>query len=155
MAAATGGVPDSDEALRSSMSRFRADPRGARPFVELAAALVARGHAAEALRVADHGLEAHPESVEGRTERAAALLALGLDPDAALLLAERSRGTPRIANRFLRRVRDLAQVGDGLRRVAVAGQEGLHVLDDEHVRRGHGAVGVAHRAVLVDDALGQ
>src|SRR5262249_3431974 len=38
------------------------------------------------------------------------LLAVGLTPDAAREIARRSRGTPRIANRLLRRVRDFAQV---------------------------------------------
>jgi Holliday junction DNA helicase RuvB len=42
--------------------------------------------------------------------RAARLLDITLDASAAALLAERSRGTPRIAGRFLRRARDLAQV---------------------------------------------
>lgn len=43
-------------------------------------------------------------------ERSAAILGVKLDADGARMLAERSRGTPRIANRFLRRARDLAQV---------------------------------------------
>jgi Holliday junction DNA helicase RuvB len=43
-------------------------------------------------------------------ERSASILAVTLAPEAALRIAERSRGTPRIANRFLRRARDLAQV---------------------------------------------
>jgi Holliday junction DNA helicase RuvB len=43
-------------------------------------------------------------------ERSAGLLGLTLDPSGALELARRSRGTPRIANRLLRRVRDFAQV---------------------------------------------
>mgnify|MGYP000346385188 CR=1 FL=1 len=42
--------------------------------------------------------------------RSADILRVGLAPDAAKTIAERARGTPRIANRFLRRVRDLAQV---------------------------------------------
>jgi len=42
--------------------------------------------------------------------RSARILELGLARDAALEIARRSRGTPRVANRFLRRVRDLAQV---------------------------------------------
>ena len=42
--------------------------------------------------------------------RSAKILEVELTPDAAVLVAERSRGTPRVANRFLRRVRDLAQV---------------------------------------------
>ena len=42
--------------------------------------------------------------------RSAKLLSIGIDPEAASELARRSRGTPRIANRLLRRVRDYAQV---------------------------------------------
>src|SRR6516225_9449626 len=46
--------------------------------------------------------------------RSAGLLGVPIDPDGALELARRSRGTPRIANRLLRRVRDFVQVkGDG------------------------------------------
>ena len=43
-------------------------------------------------------------------ERSAKLLSIVIDPDAAFGLAQRSRGTPRVANRLLRRVRDYAQV---------------------------------------------
>ncbi|MDB4942582.1 MAG: Holliday junction helicase RuvB [Labilithrix sp.] len=47
-------------------------------------------------------------------ERSASLLAIAIDPRAALALAARARGTPRVANRLLRRVRDFAQViGNG------------------------------------------
>lgn len=42
--------------------------------------------------------------------RSAALLGMDIDPSGALEIASRSRGTPRIANRMLRRVRDFAQV---------------------------------------------
>ncbi len=42
--------------------------------------------------------------------RSARLLEIGLEPSAAELIARRARGTPRIANRFLRRIRDVAQV---------------------------------------------
>src|ERR1700761_4135113 len=42
--------------------------------------------------------------------RSAGLLGVPIDPDGALELARRSRGTPRIANRLLRRVRDYAEV---------------------------------------------
>lgn len=69
-------MPHADEALKSLVDRFREAP-GSRAFTELAAALLARGHAAEALRVAEHGLQLVPENVDGRVERAAALLALG------------------------------------------------------------------------------
>ena len=43
-------------------------------------------------------------------ERAASLLEVRLEPEAAAVIAARARGTPRVAGRFLRRVRDLAQV---------------------------------------------
>lgn len=43
-------------------------------------------------------------------KRSAKLLSVGLDSDSALELAKRSRGTPRIANRLLRRIRDYSQV---------------------------------------------
>jgi holliday junction DNA helicase RuvB len=43
-------------------------------------------------------------------KRSAALLNIVLDPDGALEIARRSRGTPRIVNRLLRRVRDFAEV---------------------------------------------
>jgi len=46
--------------------------------------------------------------------RSALILEARLEPDGAQEIARRSRGTPRIANRLLRRVRDYAQVkGDG------------------------------------------
>ncbi len=47
-------------------------------------------------------------------ERSAGILKITIDPDAAFEIAGRSRGTPRIANALLRRVRDFAQVkGNG------------------------------------------
>ena len=47
--------------------------------------------------------------------RSATILGMDIDPKGALEIASRSRGTPRIANRFLRRVRDFALVmGDGI-----------------------------------------
>jgi hypothetical protein len=64
-----------DEALKSLVTRFKDAPANA--FTDLAATLLARGHAAEALRIAEHGLQIVPASVDGRIERAAALLALG------------------------------------------------------------------------------
>ncbi len=52
--------------------------------------------------------------------RSAAILGIGLEPEAARLLAQSSRGTPRVANRLLRRMRDFAQVaGQALVTVAV------------------------------------
>lgn len=47
-------------------------------------------------------------------KRSAAILEIPIDDDAAIEIAGRSRGTPRIANALLRRVRDFAQIkGDG------------------------------------------
>ncbi len=43
-------------------------------------------------------------------ERSARILRVDLDAQSAALLADRARGTPRIANRYLRRARDLAQI---------------------------------------------
>jgi Holliday junction DNA helicase RuvB len=58
-------------------------------------------------------------------ERAARLLDVTLDDGAARALAERSRGTPRIANRFLRRARDLAQVRGGTAVTSALAEEAL------------------------------
>jgi Holliday junction DNA helicase RuvB len=50
------------------------------------------------------------EDLTAIIERSARLLGVGLDDAGARLLAQRSRGTPRVANRLLRRARDYAQV---------------------------------------------
>jgi Holliday junction DNA helicase RuvB len=65
--------------------------------------------------------------------RSARILEIEIDPDAAKEIARRSRGTPRVANRLLRRVRDYAQVrADGQVTVDVA-QKALKMLEvDEH-----------------------
>ena len=53
-------------------------------------------------------------------ERSASLLDIPIDEDAAYQVASRSRGTPRIANALLRRVRDFAQIrGDGTITLAI------------------------------------
>ena len=55
-----------------------------------------------------------PETLQKIIERSASILAVPITEDAALEIAGRSRGTPRIANALLRRVRDFAQVkGNG------------------------------------------
>lgn len=51
-----------------------------------------------------------PEELSRIVTRSANILGIGIDEDAAIEIASRSRGTPRIANRYLRRVRDFAQV---------------------------------------------
>ena len=55
-----------------------------------------------------------PQELSKIVTRSASILNVDIDPTGALEIAHRSRGTPRIANRMLRRVRDFAQVkGDG------------------------------------------
>jgi len=98
--------------------------------------------------------------------RSARLLDVPLRPEGATEVAGRSRGTPRIANRLLRRVRDYAQVrADGVvtREIADAAlavyevdQEGLDRLDravlDALLRRfGGGPVGLSTLAVAVGE----
>ncbi|MFC5603982.1 Holliday junction branch migration DNA helicase RuvB [Sporosarcina koreensis] len=65
--------------------------------------------------------------------RSASLFDVDIDTNAAVEIARRSRGTPRIANRLLRRVRDYAQVrGDGNITMAIA-KEALEMLQvDSH-----------------------
>ncbi len=53
-----------------------------------------------------------PEELVIIVQRSAKILGMKIDESGALELGRRSRGTPRIANRLLRRVRDFAEVGD-------------------------------------------
>jgi Holliday junction DNA helicase RuvB len=73
------------------------------------------------------------EDLTSIVTRSARILGVHIDPAGAREIAGRSRGTPRIANRLLRRVRDYAQVkADGNIDTAVAGRA-LDVLDvDNH-----------------------
>jgi len=65
--------------------------------------------------------------------RSARILNVEIDPDAAKELAARSRGTPRIANRLLRRVRDFAQVRAGGRVTTAVALDALKLLEvDRH-----------------------
>jgi len=58
-----------------------------------------------------HRLDFYTESdIEEIVRRSARILGVALDEEAARELARRSRGTPRVANRLLRRVRDYAEV---------------------------------------------
>lgn len=64
-----------------------------------------------------------PEELAQIITRSAGILDVPIETDGALEIARRSRGTPRIANRLLRRVRDFAQViGGGIISRAVADQ---------------------------------
>jgi Holliday junction DNA helicase RuvB len=78
-----------------------------------------------------------PAELELIVRRSAGLLKVTLDEDGAAEIAGRSRGTPRIANRLLRRVRDYAEVrADGVvtRAVARAALE-LYEVDDNGLDR--------------------
>jgi Holliday junction DNA helicase RuvB len=67
------------------------------------------------------------EELETIVRRAAGILGVSISRDAAWEIARRSRGTPRIANRLLRRVRDFAEVrGDGTVAVETA-RDGLQL----------------------------
>ena len=70
-----------------------------------------------------------PEELCQIVSRSAHLLNVKAEPDGMLEIARRSRGTPRIANRMLKRVRDYAQVkGNGCITEEIA-REGLDMLD--------------------------
>ncbi|MBE7324317.1 Holliday junction branch migration DNA helicase RuvB [Nocardioides sp. Y6] len=107
-----------------------------------------------------------PSELDLIVRRSAGLLGVDLTSEGAAEIASRSRGTPRIANRLLRRVRDFAQVrADGVldRKVARAALElyevdelgldrlDLAVLDVLCRRFGGGPVGVSTLAVAVGE----
>ncbi|TCC08242.1 Holliday junction branch migration DNA helicase RuvB [Kribbella soli] len=104
--------------------------------------------------------------LEKIVNRSAALLEVDITPEAAIEIASRSRGTPRIANRLLRRVRDYAEVrADGIITLALSkaaldlyevDKMGLDRLDrsvlDALCRRfGGGPVGLSTLAVAVGE----
>ncbi len=107
-----------------------------------------------------------PEDLDKIIHRSAGLLGVELRDEGSVEIASRSRGTPRIANRLLRRVRDYAQVrADGVVTLAVAqralelyevDESGLDRLDravlDVLCRRfGGGPVGISTLAVAVGE----
>jgi Holliday junction DNA helicase RuvB len=107
-----------------------------------------------------------PDELDQIVHRSAGLLGVQAEPDGTIEIASRSRGTPRIANRLLRRVRDYAQVrGDGVVTLEIArraldlyevDQSGLDRLDRAVLaalctRFGGGPVGVSTLAVAVGE----
>jgi Holliday junction DNA helicase RuvB len=110
-----------------------------------------------------------PDELELVLRRAATILGVALHPDGAEEIAGRSRGTPRIANRLLRRVRDFAEVrADGVVTRPVA-REALAVYDVDELGLdrldravlsalvrgfGGGPVGVSTLAVAVGEDPG-
>ena len=107
-----------------------------------------------------------PEDLEAILRRSARILEVTLESGGAEEIATRSRGTPRIANRLLKRVRDYAEVrADGVITVALA-QDGLAlfgvdllgldkvdraILDAVCNRFGGGPVGLSTLAVSVGE----
>jgi holliday junction DNA helicase RuvB len=114
-----------------------------------------------------HRLEHYDAEQLGQiVRRSAGLLGIAIDAKGAHAIAARSRGTPRVANRLLKRVRDYAEVrGDGTVTAAVAGHaldllevdhEGLDRLDRELLRAicelfAGGPVGLSTLAVAVGE----
>ena len=111
-------------------------------------------------------LEPYPNAdIEQIMLRAAVRLVVSLEPAAAALCAGRSRGTPRMALRILRRIRDLAQVQQKERIDAAVAEEGLQRLRIDAlgleevdrrllralVQRGS-AVGLKTLAAMIDEA---
>lgn len=107
-----------------------------------------------------------PEDLTRVVKRASSILEVTIDAEAAVEIASRSRGTPRIANRLLRRVRDFAEVnGDGHINLKAA-QGALKIFDVDELGldrldravlnaliRGHGGgpVGVSTLAIAVGE----
>jgi len=114
-----------------------------------------------------HRLEAYaPEDLARIVRRSAAILGVALEDGGAWAIAARSRGTPRVANRLLKRVRDFAEVrGNGLvdsasadAALALLGVDdlGLDRLDREILRAvclkfGGGPVGLSTLSVAVGE----
>jgi Holliday junction DNA helicase RuvB len=114
-----------------------------------------------------HRLEHYgPEDLARIVVRSARLLGVEIEDDGAVAIAARSRGTPRVANRLLKRVRDYAEVRhQGVVTAAVAAEaldllevdhEGLDRLDREILkaiceRFGGGPVGLSTLAVAVGE----
>lgn len=78
-----------------------------------------------------------PEQLAVIVMRSAQILKIECDPDGALEIASRSRGTPRIANRLIRRVRDFAEVKGGGRITVEVAQEALDMLEVDELGLDH------------------
>jgi hypothetical protein len=73
-----------------------------------------------------------PEDLKNIVLRSATILRCPIDPEGALEIAKRARGTPRIANRLLRRVRDFAEVkadGKASREVSARGSTSAQIVE--------------------------
>jgi len=70
-----------------------------------------------------------PEDLQKVISRSAGILGIAVEPPAASEIARRSRGTPRIANRLLRRVRDFAQISGAERITGGAVRDAMQRLE--------------------------
>ena len=73
-----------------------------------------------------------PDELAVIITRSASILGVGIEQQGAMEIARRSRGTPRIANRLLRRVRDYAQVEANGTVTAAVADAALNMLDVDH-----------------------
>ena len=73
------------------------------------------------------------EELNQIVQRSSSLLGIDIDSEAALEIASRSRGTPRVANRLLRRVRDFAQVNKALVVEIDHAQEALKIYEVDEI----------------------
>ena len=74
-----------------------------------------------------------PEELSRIVARSASILEVPIEAEGAMEIAKRSRGTPRIANRMLRRVRDFAQVKAGGVITQNVADEALSALEVDHL----------------------
>ena len=74
-----------------------------------------------------------PEELALIVTRSAGILEVPIEPEGAMEIARRSRGTPRIANRMLRRVRDFAQVRAGGVITRNVADQALTALEIDHL----------------------
>ena len=74
-----------------------------------------------------------PEELSRIVRRSAGILGVPIEDDGAMEIARRSRGTPRIANRMLRRVRDFAQVKAGGVITRSVADQALSALEVDHL----------------------
>ena len=74
-----------------------------------------------------------PEELSRIVRRSAGILGVPIEDDGAMEIARRSRGTPRIANRMLRRVRDFAQVRAGGVITRSVADQALSALEVDHL----------------------
>ncbi len=74
-----------------------------------------------------------PEELVIIIQRSASLFNIGIDAEGAMELGRRSRGTPRIANRLLRRVRDFSEVGGHAVVTGEVADAALNMLNVDHL----------------------